>query len=47
MPAERTISPEVIGVKDALTNQIKAASFYVGRGEMTVDEAVAKYGTFA
>ena len=47
VPAERTISPEVIGVKDALTNQIKAASFYVGRGEMTVDEAVAKYGTFA
>ena len=47
VPAERTISPEVIGVKDALTSQIKAASFYVGRGEMTVDEAVAKYGTFA
>ena len=45
VPSSRTISPEVIGVQDQLANQIKKASFYVGRGELTVDEAIAKYGT--
>lgn len=46
VPANRTVSPEVIGVKDQLTNQIKVGCFYVGRGELTVDQAVAKYGSF-
>ena len=44
VPAERTISPEVIGVKDSLANQIRNASFLVGRGDLTVDEAIARYG---
>ena len=46
VPAERTISPEVIGVTDALTVQIRYASFGVGKGELTVDEAIGMYGTF-
>ncbi len=44
--SDRRISPEVIGIKDELATQIRIASFYVGRGELTVDEAVAKYGQF-
>lgn len=46
VPAERTISPEVIGVKDTLTTQIRLASYMVGKGEITVDEAVERYGSF-
>ncbi|MBQ9545037.1 MAG: carbohydrate ABC transporter substrate-binding protein [Clostridia bacterium] len=45
IPAARTISPEVLGIKDPLTVQIRLASFYVGKGQMTVDEAIAKYGS--
>lgn len=46
VPSERTISPEVLGITDKLTVQIKNAAFLVGKGEITVDEAVAMYGTF-
>ena len=46
VPAERTISPEVLGVKDPLTVQIRVAAFQVGKGELSVDEAVAMYGSF-
>ena len=46
VPTERTFSPEVLGVKDSLVKQVRIASYKVGRGELTVDEAVAKYGTF-
>ena len=35
--SERTFSPEVLGVKDPLT---------VGKGQITIDEAIAQYGTF-
>lgn len=45
VPSERTISPEVLGIKDPLTVQIRAAAFRVGKGELTVDEAVAMYGS--
>lgn len=45
-PKERTISPEVIGIKDQLTKQIRIASYKVGKGELTVEEAVSMYGTF-
>ena len=44
--AERTISPEVLGILDQLAVQVRLASFYVGKGEVTVEEAVAKYGSF-
>ncbi len=46
VPAERTISPEVLGIKDPLTVQIRVAAFQVGKGEISVDEAVAMYGSF-
>jgi len=46
VPSERTISPEVLGIKDPLTVQIRGAAFEVGKGELTVDEAIARYGSF-
>ncbi len=46
VPSERTISPEVVGIKDPLTAQIRVAAFRVGKGEITIDEAVAMYGSF-
>jgi len=46
VPPERTISPEVLGIKDPLTVQIRVAAFRVGIGDITVDEAVAMYGSF-
>ena len=46
VPAERTISPEALGITDLLTVQIKNAAYMVGRGEITIDEAVSMYGTF-
>ena len=46
VPADRTISPEVLGIKDPLTVQLRIAAFQVGKGEITIDEAVAKYGSF-
>ena len=45
VPADRRISPEVIGVKDQLATQMRIASYQVGKGELTIDEAVAKYGS--
>lgn len=46
VPSERTIAPEVLGITDALTVQIKNAAYLVGRGDITTDDAIAKYGTF-
>ena len=43
---ERTIFSEVLGIKDALANQIREASFKVGKGQLSIDEAVAQYGSF-
>ena len=44
--SERIFSPEALGITDPLTVQIKYAAFGVGSGEMTVDEAIANYGSF-
>jgi multiple sugar transport system substrate-binding protein len=46
VPTERTFSPEVVGITDPLTVQIRVAAFQVGKGEITVDEAVKMYGSF-
>ena len=46
VPASRTLSPEVLGIKDQLTVQLRIAAFQVGTGAITVDEAVTKYGSF-
>jgi multiple sugar transport system substrate-binding protein len=46
VPADRTISPEVLGIKDQLTVQLRIAAFQVGKAEITIDQAVAMYGSF-
>lgn len=46
VPSERTLSPEVLGITDALTVQIRKAAYEVGKGNITVDDAVAMYGSF-
>ena len=45
MPAERTISASELGLTDPVNQQLRYAAFAVGNGRMTVDEAVAAYGT--
>lgn len=46
VPADRTFSPEILGVKDSLVKQLRKAAFNVGKGEITVDEAISMFGTF-
>ena len=46
VPASRTLSPEEIGLTDDAVIQFRQAIFSVGTGKMTIDEAVAAYGTF-
>ncbi len=46
IPSDRTISPEVVGITDPLTVQVKVAAFQVGKGEISIDEAVKNYGSF-
>ena len=46
VPAERVIAPEAIGMMDNPTIQLRGAAYAVVTGEMTIDEAVAAYGTF-
>ena len=46
IPESRTFSPEGLGIKDPLVKQLRIASFKVGKGELTVDQAVAQYGSF-
>ena len=43
IPAERTFSPEELGVNDSMFKKINTASYKVGKGELTVDEAIAQY----
>lgn len=46
IPAERTISPEVLGIGDSLFKQIRVASYKVGKNELSIDEAIAQFGDF-
>ena len=46
IPQSRFISPEVIGLTDDAVFQLRQAVYAVGKGEMTVDEAVRGYGSF-
>ena len=46
VPSDRTISPEVLGILDPLMVQLRIAAFRVGKGDITVDEAVSMYGSF-
>jgi len=47
VPESRIISPEVIGLTDDAITQLRQAFYGVATGAMTIDEAVAGYGTFA
>ena len=40
------ISPTALDIEDTLFSQIRSASYQVGNGTLTIDEAVAKYGSF-
>ena len=46
VPTERVLSPETIGITDPLAVQVRLASYLVGTGAVTVDEAVSQYGSF-
>lgn len=40
------IHPTTLGVQDSLAIQIRIASYQVGTGAITIEEAIQKYGTF-
>jgi multiple sugar transport system substrate-binding protein len=46
VPEARILSPEVIGLTDDAVLQFRQANYGVGTGAMTIDEAIAKFGTF-
>ena len=46
VPESRILSPEVLGLTDDAVIQMRQAVYRVGTGVMTIDEAVAAYGTF-
>ena len=46
VPESRIISPEVLGLTDDAVMQLRLAVFGVGTDTMTIDEAVAGFGTF-
>ena len=46
IPESRTLSPEEIGLTDDALMQVRQAVYRVGTGTMTVDEAVAGFGSF-
>ena len=46
VPESRILSPEVIGLTDDAVIQLRLAVYRVATGVMTIDEAVAGYGTF-
>ena len=47
VPESRILSPEVFGLTDDAVIQFRQAMYRVVTGEMTIDEAVSAYGTFA
>jgi len=46
VPESRILSPEVFGLSDDAVIQLRLAGYLVGTGKITIDEAVARYGTF-
>ena len=46
VPESRVLSPEVFGLTDDAVLQLRQAVFAVGSGAMTIDEAIAGYGTY-
>lgn len=46
VPEERILSPEEIGLTEDAVIQMRQAVYRVGTGEMSIDDAVAAYGSF-
>ena len=46
VPESRIMSPEVIGLTDDAVIQLRQAVYGVATGALTIDEAIAGYGTF-
>ena len=46
VPESGILSPELIGLTDDALIQLRQAAYKVGTGVMTIDDAVAAYGTF-
>lgn len=46
IPESRILSPEEIGLTDDAVIQLRLAVYGVGTGTMTIDEAVAGFGTY-
>ena len=46
VPESRILSPEVFGLTDDAVIQLRQAAYGVGTGAMTIDEAIASFGTF-
>ena len=46
VPESRILSPEEFGLTDDAVIQLRQAVYRVGTGELTIDEAVAGYGSF-
>ena len=47
VPESGIVSPEEIGLTDDALIQFRQAVFHVGMGDMTIDEAIAAYGSFS
>ncbi len=47
IPESRILSPEEFGLTDDAAVQLRLAVYKFAKGELTIDEAVAAYGTFA
>lgn len=47
IPESRILSPEVIGLTDDAVIQLRQANYNVGTGKMSIDEAIAGYGSFS
>ena len=45
VPAERVLSPEMIGITDALFVQVRNAAYLVGTGAAAIDDVVRQYGS--
>lgn len=46
IPEDRILSPEEIGLTDDAVIQLRQAVYCTGTGKMTIDEAIAGYGSF-
>ena len=47
IPESRILSPEEFGLTDDALVQLRLAVYKFAKGELTIDEAIAAYGTFA